>query len=210
MPLLLRSTQLQPWRRFLLASHHCVLLLLLLLFHQPSHGLPSTRYYPLRQAEEAAVIEWGHSAIINALDAVVAEFGPQTSQAALMEVETAPILVRPMDGGSKLENADELLGNVAIVTDTNADMTSVELAKAMQEAGAAAVIVVHVVESSSLLDEAPRLAIMPGEEDLALTIDIPVVSISLSSASVLAMAMLSDEEKRRIRSLDEANGLPER
>ena len=33
-----------------------------------------------RTSEEAAVIEWGHSAIISALDGAVAAFGPQTSQ----------------------------------------------------------------------------------------------------------------------------------
>ena len=37
-------------------------------------------YHHNRTSEEAAVIEWGHSAIISALDGAVATFGPQTSQ----------------------------------------------------------------------------------------------------------------------------------
>ena len=43
------------------------------------HILHST-YIQYRTSEEAAVIEWGHSAIISALDGAVAAFGPQTSQ----------------------------------------------------------------------------------------------------------------------------------
>ncbi|KAL7571390.1 hypothetical protein ACA910_007697 [Epithemia clementina (nom. ined.)] len=56
------------------------------------------RWYPRRTVQEAAVLEWGHSAIITALDASVALFGPQTSDAALLEVETAPVLAVPLDG----------------------------------------------------------------------------------------------------------------
>jgi hypothetical protein len=56
------------------------------------------RSYPQRCREEAAVIEWGHSAIISAIDASVAYFGPQTSQAALFEVETTPLLADPIHG----------------------------------------------------------------------------------------------------------------
>jgi len=43
--------------------------------------------FPKRKGEEAAVVEWGHSAIISALDAVVAKFGPQPSMGASFEVE---------------------------------------------------------------------------------------------------------------------------
>jgi hypothetical protein len=95
------------------------------------------RIYPVRSQEEAAVIEWGHSAIISALDAAVAHFGPQTTQAALLEVETKPILAEPLDGTWKdqeewvknqtadgksaqvrlLDNADAIHGNVAVMTD---------------------------------------------------------------------------------------------
>ena len=56
------------------------------------------RVYPRRTEEEAAVLEWGHSAIISALDASVAHFGPQTTQAALLEVECMPILASPLNG----------------------------------------------------------------------------------------------------------------
>jgi hypothetical protein len=89
------------------------------------------RIYPQRHREEAAVIEWGHSAIISAIDASVAYFGPQTSDAAIFEVETSPILADPIDGihftnpdtkegattVSVLNNADMIHGNVAVMTD---------------------------------------------------------------------------------------------
>ena len=51
----------------------------------------SYNVFPTRSTEEAAVVEWGSSAIISALDAAVATFGPQTSLGAFFEVETAPM-----------------------------------------------------------------------------------------------------------------------
>jgi len=62
--------------------------------------------FPQRSKHEAAVLEWGHSAIISALDASVAEFGPQTSDAALLEVEAMPILAQPI-GGIRLEEEQQ-------------------------------------------------------------------------------------------------------
>jgi len=47
--------------------------------------------YPLRKSEEAAVIEWGNSAVISALEAAVAGFGPQTSRGAFFEVSKSII-----------------------------------------------------------------------------------------------------------------------
>jgi hypothetical protein len=105
------------------------------------------RTFPQRHREEAVVIEWGNSAIISAIDASVAYFGPQTSHAALLEVETAPLLADPIDGVVRQKsdanrtdrddfndeedidedapirlvtvftNADAIHGNVAVVTD---------------------------------------------------------------------------------------------
>lgn len=89
------------------------------------------RSYPQRHRDEAAVMEWGHSAIISAIDASVAYFGPQTSDAAVFEVETSPILADPIDGivftnpdtkegattVSVLQNAAHIRGNVAVMTD---------------------------------------------------------------------------------------------
>ena len=101
--------------------------------------------YPRRTEEEAAVLEWGHSAIISALDASVAYFGPQTSQAALLEVECKPVLASPLNGyrGSKssendeetqrdteediivaLDNADDVHGNMVVMTN-NGGLTGV-------------------------------------------------------------------------------------
>ena len=171
--------------------------------------------YPVRSQSEAAVIEWGHSAIISALDASVAAFGPQTTDAALLEVETTPVLADPVHGIVeeeddehdnattttpkrllKLHNADEVRGNVVVMT--NAGLTSeengvtaVDLAVLAQNSGAAALVLVNVDPERPddiyrIVPESPR------EQALADTIDIPVVVISLSSANLLTSATVTE------------------
>jgi PA domain len=183
--------------------------------------LQPTRIYPQRHQDEAAVIEWGHSAIISALDAVVADFGPQTSQAALLEVETTPILAVPLNGVN-IQNGADLFGNVAIVIDTH--LTGYELAQLCQSHGAAAVIVVHADPDHP--DDAPRLfaPTKTNKHDEAATtsagtstksiIDIPVVSISWTAANVLTTALLPEDDRQQwFGSSDStlaAGGLPDR
>lgn len=168
--------------------------------HQVSAAV---RKYPQRHQAEAAVIEWGHSAIISALDAVVAEFGPQSSQAALMEVETTPILASPISADD-LKNADEFHGNVAIVTDTK--YTGYELAKLFQSHGAAAVVVVRVDPEQP---DAVMKIVKPDDADVE--IDIPVVSISWTAATVLTTALLPEDHRRAQASSElSPDGLPER
>ena len=120
------------------------------------------RIFPQRTSDEAAVIEWGHSAIISALDGAVAAFGPQTSQGANFEVETAPVLANPIDGvgrwkksddeslsafereyPGKLLNAADVEGNMVIMTDA-AGLSGVTMARIAKESGAAALMVVHI------------------------------------------------------------------
>eukprot|EP00985_Skeletonema_marinoi_P034268 scaffold43580_cov139-Skeletonema_marinoi.AAC.1 len=120
---------------------------------------PLYRIFPQRTSEEAAVIEWGHSAIISALDGAVANFGPQTSQGANFEVETAPVLANPIDGvgrwkksnddetlsdfdreyPGKLKNAAAVEGNMVIMTDA-AGLSGVTMARIAKESGAAALM----------------------------------------------------------------------
>jgi PA domain len=157
--------------------------------------------YPRRTEEEAAVLEWGHSAIISALDASVARFGPQTSQAALLEVECMPILANPMNGVNKdaarseeegdstptllqkLQNAEEVHGNIVVMTN-NGGLSGVQMAKIAKMSGAAALLVVNIDEERP--DDIYRLEVLEGEN--ADDIDIPVVMISLNSANVLTTA----------------------
>jgi hypothetical protein len=162
--------------------------------------------YPRRTEEEAAVLEWGHSAIISALDASVARFGPQTSQAALLEVECMPILANPLNGvmkdentaseeenGSgtknlgpvirKLNNAEEVHGNIVVMTN-NGGLSGVAMAKIAKLSGAAALLVVNIDEERP--DDIFRMDVLEGEN--ADEIDIPVVMISLNSANVLTTA----------------------
>ena len=176
---------------------------------QQSQNLADLDYsiYPRRTEEEAAVLEWGHSAIISALDASVAHFGPQTSQAALLEVECKPVLASPLNGHRgksstsgtdegeneevvirALDNADDVHGNMVVMTN-NGGLTGVQMARVAKLSGAAALLVVNIDEDRP--DDIYRLEVEDGEnvDDL----DIPVVMISLNSANVLTTATVTPD-----------------
>ena len=117
--------------------------------------------FPTRTSAEAAVVEWGHSAIISALDGAVAAFGPQTSRGAFFEVEARPVLASPIDGDVDrlftakdggdddvdlstltLKNTDEIEGNMVVMTNA-AGLSGVEMARLAKNSGAAALMVVN-------------------------------------------------------------------
>jgi len=155
------------------------------------------RIFPRRTEEEAAVLEWGHSAIISALDASVAHFGPQTEQAALLEVECQPILASPINGVtkekltvSKLDNAEEVHGNMVVMTN-QAGLSGVQLATIAKKSGAAALLVVNVDDKQP--DDIYRLEVSDEEQEAAKAIDIPVVMISYNSANVLTSATVTSD-----------------
>ena len=186
------------------------------------------RLYPRRTAEEAAVLEWGHSAIISALDGSVAEFGPQTNQAALLEVECQPILGIPINGYDKdtqqlvgsLRNADEVHGNIVVMTnqqprrssssgdDGVEEITGWDLAKIAKASGAAALLIVNVDPDHP--DDIYRVQLPqddPHVAKAAVYMDIPVVMISYTSGTVLTSATVTkDMKKEDIVN----NGMPER
>ena len=177
--------------------------------------------YPTRTEEEAAVLEWGHSAIISALDASVARFGPQTNEAALLEVECMPILGSPLNGvASKkksgdedgeedtvegvtvLDNADDVVGNMVVMTN-NGGLSGFEMAKIAKKSGAAALLVVNIDEERP--DDIYRLDMEEGGSSEEM--DIPVVMISLNSANVLTTATVTaDMDPKDIVN----HGMPER
>ena len=136
---------------------------------------PEVLFFPQRDASEAAVMEWGHSAVISALDGVVATFGPQTSRGTFFGVETAPILASPLTGvdlttaNRYFQNAiafdhdeygmpvfplpldnnfDEMEGNMMVMTN-GAGLSGVQMAKLARDAGAAALCVVNVLNHPS-------------------------------------------------------------
>jgi hypothetical protein len=166
------------------------------------------RVYPRRTEEEAAVLEWGHSAVISALDASVAHFGPQTTQAALLEVECMPILASPLNGVGQrtntdeegneidgapilpLDNADDVHGNMVVMTN-NGGLSGVGMAKIAKLSGAAALLVVNIDEGRP--DDIHRLLVSEGES--VDDIDIPIVMISLNSANVLTTATVTHDMK---------------
>ena len=174
------------------------------------------RVFPRRAEAEAAVLEWGHSAVISALDASVAVFGPQTTQAALLEVEAAPVLASPVNGLSEsdkealkageplklppLDNEDEVVGNLVVMTNAGG-LTGVQMAQIAQKSGAAALLVVNVDDKRP--DDIYRLPATAGADE----IDIPVVMISTNSANVLTTATVEPEMKR---SQIVNNGMPDR
>ena len=195
--------------------------------------------FPQRGVDEAAVIEWGNSAVISALDAVVAGFGAKTSRGAFFEVETSPILSEPISGINpdvndedfKLDeydmpvlppllNKDEIIGNMAVMTNA-AGLSGVQMARLARDAGAAALCVVNVQQREGVSDDGngsnlDRDAIFmlhpehDGEERYAAEhIDFPVVMISLNSGNILTTASMKEDQDYTDQP-PENNGMPDR
>ncbi|GMH50541.1 hypothetical protein TrLO_g14009 [Triparma laevis f. longispina] len=145
--------------------------------------------FPKRQNTEAAVLEWGHSAIINAIDAVSSSFGVQPTSGAFFEVEASPVLGEPLDGeGGDFRNCEEVRGNIVVVTSGRVEF--VELAGMARDCEAAALVVVLVPEDETNDTSADYIYPMSGSSNptLASSIDFPCVMISLSSGNMLASA----------------------
>lgn len=191
--------------------------------------------YPQRTTEEAAVVEWGHSAVISALDGSVATFGPQTSLGAFFEVEASPVLAEPVDGVGKtsekkkgtkkkeaaggddggggeedeefeeedeeeefvakpLKNADEVHGNMVVMTNT-AGLSGVQMASIAKSSGAAALMVVNLDQENQDF----IWSLEPEDDDEAeyaeRNIDIPTFMVSMSSANILTSATVTKHTK---------------
>mmetsp|Transcript_25731 Transcript_25731/g.31707 ORF Transcript_25731/g.31707 Transcript_25731/m.31707 type:complete len:529 (-) Transcript_25731:86-1672(-) len=166
--------------------------------------------FPLREQEKAAIVEWGHSAILSALDAAVADFGVHTSQSAFFEVETSPILAQPVDGRGersdipededdiegvpypgRLLNAREAHGNMVVMTN-HAGMSGVAMARIAKESGAAALMVVNVDDENpdfifSLQAETEEERKYAEEH-----IDFPVIMVSLASGNLITTATVEE------------------
>ena len=186
------------------------------------------KVFPMRKNDEAAVVEWGNSAIISALDGAVASFGPQTSLGAFFEVETAPVLASPINGrGDKkdilnekedtfglhvpypgpLDNEDEVHGNMVVMTNDRSNMSAVAMARVAKESGAAALMIVNVDQKNpdaiySLEAETEDEAKYAEEH-----IDIPVLMVSLASGNLITTATYEEgmAEEDVVN-----NGMPER
>lgn len=169
------------------------------------------RVYPKRSATEAAVLEWGHSAIISALDASVAMFGPQTDDAALLEVECQPVLASPLNGVAKdgttvtkFANAEETHGNMVVMTNTG-KLSGMTMAEIAINSGAAALLIVNMDEEHP--DDIYRLTTGAQEDEEEVDVDIPICMISLNSANVLTTATVTpDMQPEDVVN----NGMPDR
>lgn len=165
------------------------------------------KVFPMRKNEEAAVVEWGNSAIISALDGAVASFGPQTSLGAFFEVETAPILASPINGrGDKsdipqeqdpivgvpypgpLDNEDEVDGNMLVMTNDASKMSPVAMARVAKESGAAALMIVNVDRKNPDSIHSLEAATDDEAKYAADHIDIPVFMVSLASGNLITTA----------------------
>ena len=188
--------------------------------------------FPTRTSSEAAVVEWGHSAIISALDGAVASFGPQTSRGAYFEVEARPVLADPIDGnvdqafgkkdgkdgGSgdvdlatlKLKNSDEVDGNMVVMTNA-AGLTGVQMARLAHNSGAAALMVVNTDKDHPdyiySLDPENEDEKAYAEQHL---VDLPTFMVSRTSGNVLTTAAVTEGmTQAEIQSLPNS-GMPER
>lgn len=190
-----------------------------------------TRYriFPQRTSKEAAVVEWGHSAIISALDGAVATFGPQTSQGANFEVETGVVLADPVDGvgkrnkshdeadlslsefersyPGKLVNSESVEGNMVIMTDS-AGLSGVTMARIAKDSGAAALMVVNTDQSSGDVIYSLEPESDEEKEYAEKHIDIPVIMVSLQAGNVITTAMATDATDPK--EVSKGAGLPER
>jgi len=166
--------------------------------------------FPEKSTSKAAMVEWGNSAVISALDATVASFGPQISDVAFFEVETIPILADPVDGVGAyknddqketesplerlLDNSEEVLGSMLVMTN-EAGLSGVQMAKIAKDNGAVALMVVNM--DQNLPDYAYSL--MPESEEEARYaeeyIDIPVVMVSLASGNQFTTVTVTEDMK---------------
>jgi len=166
----------------------------------------SIKVVPQRLATEAAVIEWGSSAEISAIDAAVASFGPQTSLGAYFEVETTPILADPVDGvggdgrnsmtigeeeeeempllyPKPLKNKQQVKGNMLVMTNS-AHLSGVQMAKIAVDAEAEALMIVNMDSEApdSIYSLKPFIVVerLYAQEHVG----IPIVMVSLASGYV--------------------------
>ena len=202
--------------------------MMLICSHAAQASEQSYRVFPQRTSKEAAVVEWGHSAIISALDGAVATFGPQTSQGANFEVETGVVLADPIDGvgkrskndeeqdvslsdferdyPGKLKNSDQVYGNMLIMTDA-AGLSGVTMARIAKESGAAALMVVNTDQKTGdfIYSLEPE-----SEEEQAYAdkhIDIPVIMVSLQAGNVITTATADENDPKDAK---KGISLPER
>ena len=173
--------------------------------------------YPTRSAETAAIIEWGNSAIISAVDASVAQFGPQTNLGAFFEVEGNPILADPIDGNildienGALNNADDIAGNLVVMTN-NAGLSGIEMATVAKNSEATALIIVNTDhDNPDFIYSIPPGELGDGSTIDVDSIDIPIVMISLSSGNVLTSVNVEVDENGEPTSSnpEDAFGMPD-
>mmetsp|Transcript_39489 Transcript_39489/g.79742 ORF Transcript_39489/g.79742 Transcript_39489/m.79742 type:complete len:491 (-) Transcript_39489:3-1475(-) len=98
--------------------------------------------FPTRTNDDSALLEWGHSAVIHAADAVVARFGLQTAEEEFeLGIEAAPVFGKPTQGCEPLRNAEEIGSQMVFLFRGSCDFAT--KARHAAEAGAVAVVIVN-------------------------------------------------------------------
>ncbi|KAJ8598865.1 hypothetical protein CTAYLR_010463 [Chrysophaeum taylorii] len=110
-----------------------------------SGGVPdvdSSHTYPKRSNDDAALLEWGSSAIIHNADGVVARFGPSATHPEFeLGVEAELVTASPRQGCEPLMNARSVATQIVVMYRGQCDFGTKALNAA--KAGAAAMIVVN-------------------------------------------------------------------
>lgn len=135
-------------------------------------------------------------------------------------METAPVLANPIDGVGKkntedlidmelpkLDNADQVEGNMVIMTDA-AGLSGVALARIAKESGAAALMVVNTDQNAGdyiySLEPENEEELKYAEEN----IDIPVIMVSLQAGNVITTALATDDMATEV--VNTGGALPDR
>lgn len=167
------------------------------LFGSVAAARRSMTIFPQRSNDDSALLEWGHSAVIHAADAVVAAFGLQAHEEEFdLGIEASPVFASPSQGCEPLRNADDLRSQMVFMFSGACDFET--KAKHAVQAGAVALVVIN--HDQSRPDHAfamARSSVAPGSEqatadDVSWNTQIPCVMVSWNSGQ----AILEDRPER--------------
>ncbi|KAJ1445167.1 hypothetical protein M885DRAFT_550789 [Pelagophyceae sp. CCMP2097] len=134
--------------------------------------------YPKRSNDDAALLEWGSSAIIHNADGVVAQFGPSAAHPEFeLGIEALIVTANPRQGCGPLTNAAAVGTQIVVMVRGGCDFA--QKARTALAAGAAALIVVNSDRRSP-----DRAFAMDGDE-LPADFSLPSVMISYAAGQQL-------------------------
>lgn len=122
-----------------------LIILNLLVWSQPwstSASRSQDLVFPTRTNDDSALLEWGHSAVIHAADAIVSRFGLQTSDEEFeLGIEASPVFGKPSQGCEPLRNPSEVSSQMVFLFRGACDFAT--KARYAVKAGAVALVVIN-------------------------------------------------------------------